>query len=487
MELVWLRSDLRVHDHAPLSEALETDTPVMAGYLFNRRRQELTEAGFAREDTKRHKFLIESLLEIHQQLSQIGVPLMLAEGEAGQEAADWIDRFHVTRIHAYTYPGTEEQVDEKAVAEAAEQAGIPVIWYEGDTLLHTEDLPFAISELPKGFSGFRKKVEKQDILPREEAAAPKEQQPLYLEEHAASGEKLMEAFRSLDVQTFVNGGEQEGLRRLQAYLFESRDILDYKERRNGMLVFNDSSKLSPWLASGSLSPRRVYWELKRFEEEVHANDSTYWLFFELLWRDFFHLLMRKKGRDMFLAEGLQQLPIEWKLDKELFQAWCDGMTGYPLIDASMRQLKECGFMSNRGRQNTASFLTKNLGIDWRWGAAWFEAHLLDHDVASNYGNWQYVAGVGSDAKEFRAFHVVNQGKRYDSKGDFVRFFLPELNYVPNKYIYEPFKLDERGLKEAAVELGQTYPFPIVDLDASLEERKQAFHQARSQKKERVSR
>ncbi|PRO67018.1 DASH family cryptochrome [Alkalicoccus urumqiensis] len=484
MELIWLRKDLRIHDHAPLQAALASGDPAAAAFVFDRRQEERTEAGFIRMDEKRERFLVEGLLEMHQQAGRIGVPLLLSSGDPVQEIRTWCQEYPVKHIRAYRLSGTEETDDEKAVQQLAEEMGVQVTWYEGETLLYSEDLPF--SSLPKSFTGFRKKVEQADLQPAPEAEFPQEQAPMFLEEHADSGEELMRRYRDNRSETLVRGGEVEALRRLRQYLFESRDVLEYKERRNGMLVFNDSSKLSPWLAQGSLSPRRLYRELKRFEEEVEANESTYWLWFELLWRDYFHFLLKEHGSRLFAASGIQSLPVEWSREAELFHVWCDGETGYPLVDAAMKELQATGYMSNRARQNTASFLTKNLGIDWRWGAAWFESHLIDYDPASNYGNWQYVAGIGTDMREFRAFHVVKQGKRYDAKGNFVRRWLPALQFVPDKYIYEPYLMSESERGEAALELGSDYPYPVVPLEESLDKQKTVFEAARKQKKGAIS-
>ncbi|WP_147803773.1 cryptochrome/photolyase family protein [Alkalicoccus halolimnae] len=478
MEFVWLRNDLRIHDHQPLVDALASGTPVMAGYVFDRKHDSVTENGFPRMDKKRRRFLIESLLDLHQQLGRLGVPLVTAHGDTAREIRNWFQQYPLSHVRAFSYPGVEEIEEAQAVEEAVRQFGSTLTLYEGETLFHETDLPFTQEEVPGSFSAYRKKIEKSRLLPRQEAGEPQEQTPLYLEDHAETGEELMKQFRTMNASTLVSGGEKEGLKRLNDYFFLTRHVLHYKERRNGLFEFDDSSKLSPWLANGSLSPRRVYWELKRFERVVEANKSTYWLFFELLWRDYFHMLLRKEKHAFFKKSGIQKLPVVWKQDAGLFEAWCTGKTGYPLVDASMRQLKATGYMSNRGRQNTAAFLTKNLGIDWRWGAAWFESQLIDYDAASNYGNWQYVAGVGTDATTFRIFDVVKQGRLFDPDGVFVRHWLPELQFVPNEYIYAPYEMEELALIEAALQLGSDYPYPLVPLEHSAEERRAEHEEAR---------
>ena len=175
----------------------------------------------------------------------------------------------------------------------------------------------------------------------------------------------------------------------------------------------------------------VYHELKRYEAERGANESTYWLFFELLWRDFFRFMGKKHGSKIFQIGGTRGVADpRWKNDPDLLQSWIDGKTGIPFVDANMLELKHTGFMSNRGRQNVASYLVKDLGVNWQMGAEYFESVLIDYDVCSNWGNWNYVAGVGSDPREDRYFNMETQAKRYDPNGEYVRHWLPELAYSP---------------------------------------------------------
>ena len=189
-----------------------------------------------------------------------------------------------------------------------------------------------------------------------------------------------------------SGGENSGLERLQYFLWTSDCVAKYKETRNGLLGRDYSTKFSPWLAAGCLSPRKIFWEIKKYEEKRVANQSTYWVIFELLWRDYFRFVCYKYGDSVFHETGIMNKRLPWSQDKVKFEAWREGRTGVPFVDANMRELARTGWMSNRGRQNVASFLVKDLGLDWRLGAEWFESQLLDHDVCSNYGNWNYAAG-----------------------------------------------------------------------------------------------
>ncbi|CAH1793087.1 unnamed protein product, partial [Owenia fusiformis] len=235
----------------------------------------------------------------------------------------------------------------------------------------------------------------------------------------------------------------------------------YKETRNGMVGSDYSTKFSTWLAHGCLSPRQIYWELKKYEAKRTSNQSTYWVVFELLWRDYFKYVGLKYGDKLFYLDGVMGKHIEWKRDQKLFEAWKEGRTGVPYVDANMREMAATGFMSNRGRQNVASFLTKDLKLDWRMGAEWFESMLIDHDVCSNYGNWQYSAGIGNDPRQDRKFNMVKQGLDYDPQGEYVRLWVPELENLKTGDVHTPWALSTGQLANANIELGNTYPNPIV--------------------------
>jgi deoxyribodipyrimidine photo-lyase len=183
-----------------------------------------------------------------------------------------------------------------------------------------------------------------------------------------------------------------------------------------------SSKFSPWLANGSLSAKTVYWKVKEFEKEHFKNDSTYWLIFELIWRDYFKYISMKHGNKIFKLEGILDKKYDWSSDSSLINNWINGNTSEPFVNANMIELKKTGWMSNRGRQNVASFFAKDLKLDWRIGAAYFESMLIDYDVHSNYGNWMYTSGVGNDPRD-RKFNIKMQAERYDTNFKFRNLWL----------------------------------------------------------------
>ena len=299
-------------------------------------------------------------------------------------------------------------------------------------LYYTADLPFPIHHTPDTFTQFRKEVERF-VSVRSPLPAPTEPFNSLTVRIEAGEIPRLEDFGLLGTEdesqgsSIFKGGETAGFERLQQFIWESKSIHTYKQTRNGLLGEDYSSKFSAWLSQGCLSPKLIFQEIKKFEEQEGANDSTYWLFFELMWRDFFRFMAKKHGNKIFLKGGVKEEVNEaWTDDQSLLQRWVDGETGVPFIDANMKELKRTGFMSNRGRQNVASFLGKDLNVNWQLGADYFESILIDYDPCSNYGNWNYIAGVGSDPRENRYFNIITQAKRYDPQGTYVKHWLPVL-------------------------------------------------------------
>ena len=263
------------------------------------------------------------------------------------------------------------------------------------------------------------------------------------------------ACATMDARSVVQfkGGETAGRARLQEYVWDKDLLKVYKETRNGMVGGDYSSKFSPWLAHGMLSARRVAAECKRYEAQRVKNKSTYWLIFELIWRDYMRFYCAHYGPKIYHLWGPKAVKggKQWGQNMALFRAWCDGTTGVPFVDANMKELALTGFMSNRGRQCVASFLTRDLQLDWRLGAMWFEHRLIDHDPCQNYGNWTYAAGVGSDPREDRYFNLSKQMKNYDPQAKFVRLWLPELEDVPFQQLCNPHSFGP---------LTEGYPRPV---------------------------
>lgn len=478
--LVWFRNDLRLHDHQPLDEALRTGRPIIPLYCFDPRQFGQTAFGFPKTGSYRAQFLLESVADLRRSLQALGSDLVVRVGKPEKIIPDLVKASDVTTVYWHEEVTSEELQVEQAVETKLASLNRNTEVYWGATLYHPDNLPFGINRLPEIFTQFRKQVEQHssvDIALPTPASLP----PL---PQVDPGELPTLADFGLDAPTrdrraalTFNGGETAGLGRLSHYLWEADCLKTYKQTRNGMLGADYSSKLSAWLALGCLSPRRVYEAVQEYEAERIRNDSTYWLVFELLWRDYFRFICAKHGSSVFYPSGLRGLIIDWKQDWERFEAWRTGTTGFPLVDANMRELACSGFMSNRGRQNVASFLTKNLGIDWRMGAEWFESLLVDYDVCSNYGNWNYTAGVGNDARGFRYFNIPKQARDYDPDGLYVKHWLPELQDIPAAKVHAPWKLQPVEQKRFGVTIGVDYPRPVVDLHKSVQANEKIYNAA----------
>ncbi len=423
--LVWFKNDLRLTDHEPLTRAVDTGRPVVAAVIIDQRHLQPTPLGFPRMGPLRARFLFESIAALAQQLAEKGGRLIVKLGLPEFEILEIAKNCNAHAIYTGQEVAPEEVAVLEHVSRAAAALGVEVNAFWHHTLIHYQDIPWPIQRLPDVFTQFRKAVERESpvrpAFPAPGAIAFFDHQypsdpfpPL-----AAADQNPVFAAKS--VITY-RGGEKEANTRLNEYFWNTNGLQSYKETRNGLLGPGYSSKLSPALAVGALSAKSIYWEVKRYEQQRVANDSTYWLVFELLWRDYFQYVMKKYGTDVFRSRGVRAQPKRWKQDPEAFARWRLGQTGVPFVDANMRELLHTSFMSNRGRQNVASYLTKDLKIDWRWGAAWFESQLIDYDVCSNWLNWAYVAGVGNDPREDRYFNIARQAERYDPDGAYVKFW-----------------------------------------------------------------
>jgi deoxyribodipyrimidine photo-lyase len=269
-------------------------------------------------------------------------------------------------------------------------------------------------------------------------------------------------------------GEDEAQRRLDRFI-QSEGVYRYSDGRD-RYDLDGTSQLSPYLRFGMLSPRQAVSAaidaIQAAPEDVSRKGAETWLN-ELIWREFYlHILFHFPH----VRRGNFRLGhVRWENNRDHFAAWCEGRTGYPVVDAAMRQLVETGWMHNRGRMIVASFLTKDLLIDWRWGERLFMQQLIDGDPAANNGGWQWTAGTGTDsAPYFRIFNPVSQSMKHDPNGSFLRRWLPELHAVPAAYIHEPWKMPEAAQRESGCVIGRDYPPPIVDHAAAKERTLRAY-------------
>lgn len=469
--IYWFRNDLRLHDNEGFLKAIQDADEVIPMFVFDTRQfEEIDPLGIPKTGTFRAKFLLESVQNLRDNLRKKGANLVIKLGKPEVVISELARELDVTAIYTAKEATQEETDAETSLSKKLKTYNIDFEVFWGSTLYHPRDLPFWVSRLPDVFTDFRKAVEKASTI------RPVFQEPiaLRLPEGLEFGKMpeiyeliLFSQLPEVDKRAaFVfKGGETEARQRLNAYLWETDHIKYYKETRNGLLGANYSSKFSPWLAYGCLSPRQIYEEVKKYEAQHGANDSTYWLIFELIWRDYFRFLALKYGTRLFKTSGIKyNLELRWNHNRELFDQWVNGKTGIPFIDANMQELKLTGFMSNRGRQNVASFLAKDLQVDWTWGAAYFESQLIDYDVCSNWGNWNYIAGVGNDPRENRYFNIFTQANKYDAKGEYVKTWLPELAAVPAEDIHRVWTLSPEAQKQYGALLGETYPLPNIEAD-----------------------
>lgn len=417
--ILWFRNDQRLADNAALAAALAAHDEVLPVLIIDPRQHGAGPFGFERSGPFRRRFIREGIADLDAQLRAKGSTLHVRVGEPAQVIARLQETWGSDAVHAQQLFAWEEQQQEQEVAAVAD-----LRLHAPNTLLLPGDLSFALEKLPHVFTAFRHKVEKlspvREPLPEpQRIPSPKEWRGRALEEDALPHVPITDDPRAALCFT---GGRASAWARLEHYLWDTHALSTYMETRNGLIGADYSSKLSPWLASGALSAREVHHEVKRYEAEHGANESTYWLGFELLWRDFFQFTAAKHGADLFTRTGIARKPAKGNSDARRFAAWCEGRTGQPFIDANMRELAATGWMSNRGRQNVASYLVHDLGLDWRMGAWWFERMLIDYDPCSNWGNWQYVAGVGNDPREGRRFDAERQAGMYDPQGEYQRLW-----------------------------------------------------------------
>jgi len=446
--ILWFRLDLRLHDNEAMLDALNHTDEIIPVYVFDERLFEgnTNLFGFRKTGKYRAKFIIESIHDLRRSLRERGSDLVVRVGKPEEEILELAKQVK----SSWVFCNRERTRDEVKVQDALEQnlwsIGQELRYSRGKLLYYTSDLPFPITHTPDTFSQFRKEVERY-VPVREPLPVPEKLPSITVKLDPGD----IPTLSVLDYEPFepdqrapllIKGGESEGLKRLHYYLWESDAMQDYKNTSDELSQQADcSSHFSAWLAQGCLSPKTIYHELKRYEAQYGDNDHTYALMLNLLRRDFLRLMAKKYGDKIFDEEGPGNAIVgHQKVDWEQFQRWAEGNTGMPFIDANMREFIHTGYLSYRGRMNVASYLIYDLGLNWQMGAEYFESLLLDYDIASNWGNWHYAAGVGSDAREQRQFNTPSQAQRYDSRGEYIRKWVPELAEEPTDKFHQPGEL-----------------------------------------------
>ena len=426
--LIWYRNDLRVDDHDGIANAVNKSNKVFGFYCFNLKMFEINELGFPKTDNYRAKFLIETINDLKIKLKNNNISLIIKIGNPVEELLKVISEKNINHIY-YQNEWTKEEVEEEQIL-INNSHNLKLHSTYDQFLYHPGDINN--EPISNVFTNFRKYCEKK-IDVRNTILKPKKLN----DDNLLLNDYKLPTLSQLGLNHFeldprsafkFSGGSEAAKERLDFYLWKSKKVNFYKKTRNGLIGLDYSSKFSSWLSNGSISAREIYWQIKDYEKDILKNQSTYWLVFELIWRDYFKYISMKYGNKIFKIGGILEKDYQWSNDKIIFNQWINGQTNEPFVNANMIELNSTGWMSNRGRQNVASYLAKELKIDWRWGARYFESKLIDYDVHSNYGNWMYVSGVGNDPRD-RKFNIKFQAERYDPLNKYQNIWLQKRLFI----------------------------------------------------------
>ncbi len=450
----WIRRDLRLSDNQALTEALSSSQSVIPVFVLDPKL-----INSPNSSPKRLAFLYKGLIELDGDLRRRGSKLVIRRGEPLEALSRLVREGGAEGIFA------EEDFSpyaRKRDSQVASQFSLKLIG--GSCVSHPESLLKKDGKPYKVFTPFMRAWKAQYKIQADQLTPPPEfiSTPIDVE-----GDRLPEQGVS-DVNLGYEPGERTANQRLKEFInSETGGIYTYAETRN-LLGLSGTAQISPYLRFGMLSARQC---IRAAEEAIESasdgqgrKSAETWLN-ELIWREFYIAILYHFPYVLqhSFREDLRALP--WRNDPEEFSAWCEGRTGYPVVDAAMRQLTETGWMHNRGRMIVASFLVKDLVIDWRWGERFFMNQLVDGDPAANNGGWQWTAGTGTDAAPyFRVFNPVLQSKKFDPDGSYIKRWIPELAAVPARFVHTPWKMDGEMQQLSGCIIGEDYPQPIIDHD-----------------------
>ncbi len=454
MILVWFRRDLRTLDHSALQAALDSAQPVVACFIATPQQWQEHHMAPIQAD-----LIARRLEHLNQELAELNIPFLYREVEQFSDCIDviqgWASLFNVTEVMANSHYEVNEQALDRKVLEALKQSDIRFKLFH-DKCVHAPGTVLnKQGDYFKVFTPFKRAWLQKFQLPT--VSKPHAQQPLSqqvlstLEGKCFNDNFIFNYPREASAHWFAS--THDILNQLRMFARERSDT--YKAERDFPAI-DATSQLSPYLAIGALSARQCIARLFAENEQADLSEGKASWLSELIWREFYqHLLVFEpklvKGKAFIDWES----KIQWSYDERVFERWKTGTTGYPIVDAAMRQLNQTGWMHNRLRMIVASFLTKDLHIDWRWGESYFMSKLVDGDFAANNGGWQWSASTGCDGQPyFRIFNPVSQGEKFDADGRFVRYWVPEIKSVPNKFIHKPWTWDGFSLLD--------YHSPIVD-------------------------
>ena len=471
INLYWFRQDLRLTDNPALSAALQQGN-VLAIYILDDDSNKAQPIGAASRTWLHH-----SLLKLNQSLNGM---LNLYKGNATDILADLHERFQIKSVYWNRCYEPWRISRDKTLKASFELQAIPVYSFNASLLQEPWTILKADNSPYKVFTPYHRKAI--------ELTTPQSRKPFPLLEQQIKSNVIYDQASSniselalLPKLAWDKGfyelwdpGEQGAQEAINGFLLST--INDYQQGRDYPAI-NSISRISPHLHFGEISPRQIIDKLQYLEYDHNIEHYIR----ELNWREFSYYLLFHWPQivNENLKPSFNQFP--WQNNANHLAKWQQGQTGYPLVDAAMRELWQTGFMHNRMRMLTASFLTKNLLIDWRLGADWFWDCLLDADLASNSASWQWVAGCGTDAAPyFRIFNPITQGEKFDPQGTYTKQYVPELKELPNEYLFKPWLAPKSILEQANIKLGEHYPLPIVDIKTSREQALQAYEVTKRQ-------
>lgn len=466
--LVWFRNDLRTFDNPALSKACEDSEAKVFALFIATPKQWQTHHMSASQAA----FIYDHLIQLQEALAKLGIPFIYQQCDDFPDSIEFIKTICKTQAIDKVFYNNQYEFNERQRDTLLEEELLPHTLcegFDGNLFFPPMTILNGQREMYKVFTPFSKAFVGK-LLQTEQIIYP-----IPKKRHQTVAQQKLESFNyPLASYHNMKAGEKVAQERLISFCQEQ--VADYAITRD-IPSLDNTSKLSAYLSVGSLSVRQCFQRLQLEYPLFWQNPKSgafCWLN-ELIWREFYHHLLiayPRLSKNKPFIEWTDA--INWNYDKKVFEQWKEGQTGYPIVDAAMRQLNQTGWMHNRLRMVTASFLVKDLLIDWRWGEQYFMSKLTDGNLAANNGGWQWAASTGTDAAPyFRIFNPTTQGERFDPEGKFIRQWLPELSQVPNKYIHTPQLWAEKA--------GQPldYPLPIVLHKEAREKTLAAFTQAKT--------
>ena len=416
MDIVLFKiSDLRIRDHEPLYTANKTNNNIIHIFIWDYKWDDKTSNDILIMGKYKKQFLKESLQNLSDNLNKINIHLNIYYGNPDIIITDLIDKYKIQNI--YTYQDINIPINATA----------KIHYFWNNTMYHISDLPFTIDNIPNSFTDFKKQIK---IRARKEFFTQTNNKSIKLDGSIKINDIDIDIPQT---ELLIKGGEDNGWEYLKI-LLRSNNISNYKQDRNNFISTCD---LSPWLDFGCLSAKSIFYQLKMYEKNKHKNNSTYLFWSDLLLRDYYKFKSIKLKNNLFEKNGISNKTYNYSNNKVSFDKWINGQTGIPLIDAFMIQIKNTGFISNKGRLIISSFLVNDLNLEWTLGAEYFNKMLINSEITYNYSLWHYIAGIGNISDNSIYFNPIKQCQLYDKNCNFIKEWIPELKEKTNDELINP--------------------------------------------------